>query len=1179
MKILALRLAAYGPFTDTTLDFCASNTNFHLVFGPNEAGKSSALRALRHLLFGIPARTGDNFRHPYPQLRIGARLAGSDGRQIDFLRRKGQVKTLRTADDADVLPDDALAPFLGGADQAVFEQMFAIGHEDLVRGGQEIVCGKGHVGEALFAAGAGLIRLQAVQQGLEQDCATLFKPGGSTPRINQDLAALREMRKKQKEALLLETTWQTHHQALAEARTRMTQVRQALAETKQQLARLQRIRDGLPAMARRKEIEAALAALAQVPDLPDDFGEKRRDTERDLSVAARDLEHARQAIEALHRRLEALPVPESLIQQAAAVEALQHELGSYRKAQKDRPGLDGRMRTLQQQAADKLIQVGRGEAAASADAVHLPPSAVAEIQALGNTYQRLAASLESAGAQRRKVEARIGVLRSQRQSIPSPVDAAGLEAAVEAAAQAGPIERRIGELQAAARGLEDALARGMRRQPLWQGAPDEIDALPWPAKESVDHFQERFDRLDRRLEKLGEAREAAQAEIFRIRADLAAVDPGRQVPTEADLAEARSLRSQGWGLIRRHLAGEAPPPPEEDAFRRHFQAAVALPEAFEASMRRADHVADRLRHEAEQVSRKGLLAAREKQLEQAAADIAAQMEAARVERDDLENQWQALWRPVRLQPLSPAEMRAWLSALDALRAQLNEQRNLQTQLARDTRLRSELEDGLRQALAAAGAPATADAPLSARIQAAKAHAKVQRDLEARTAAMDKELGQLEAEREEAAAAVRGLEKAMDDWQQSWRQSVARIGIAADASPTAALALIESLKEARNEVAEAEVLRKRIDGIDRDAAAFQDRVEVLVAALAPELAGEPRDRAAELLNARLTAARQSDAERRGLRQQLAAAEKARGDAERRISRCTAAMEALCKEAGGAAAEALGEVERQAQARKLLIAERGAVDKRLLELSAGATVEAFVAEAAGVAADGIGPEIEDLEAEIRRLEQERSTLDQAIGTQTAELKRMDGSGEAALCAEAAEALLARLEADVMRYARVRIASVILAGTVEQYREKHQGPLVSRAGELFGQMTLGAFDRLRAEYDEKGNPVMVGIRTDAGEAVPVEGMSDGTADQLYLALRLASLERYLENREPLPFVVDDILLRFDDQRALATLEVLADLAVKTQVIFFTHHRHLVNLVTTRLAPSRFGLHHLGTVRQGSG
>jgi uncharacterized protein YhaN len=72
----------------------------------------------------------------------------------------------------------------------------------------------------------------------------------------------------------------------------------------------------------------------------------------------------------------------------------------------------------------------------------------------------------------------------------------------------------------------------------------------------------------------------------------------------------------------------------------------------------------------------------------------------------------------------------------------------------------------------------------------------------------------------------------------------------------------------------------------------------------------------------------------------------------------------------------------------------------------------------------------------------------------------------------------------------------------------------------------------------------------------MSEGARDQLYLALRLATLERYLDHAEPLPFIVDDILVNFDDERSAATLKVLAELSRKTQVILFTHHAHLRDL-----------------------
>lgn len=111
------------------------------------------------------------------------------------------------------------------------------------------------------------------------------------------------------------------------------------------------------------------------------------------------------------------------------------------------------------------------------------------------------------------------------------------------------------------------------------------------------------------------------------------------------------------------------------------------------------------------------------------------------------------------------------------------------------------------------------------------------------------------------------------------------------------------------------------------------------------------------------------------------------------------------------------------------------------------------------------------------------------------------------------------------------------------------------MFSLLTLGSFSGLRADYNDKDEAVLSGVRP-SGKAVRVEGMSDGTRDQLYLSLRLASLERFLESNEPMPFIVDDVLIKFDDRRAEATLQALAVLAAKTQVVFFTHHARLVEL-----------------------
>ena len=119
---------------------------------------------------------------------------------------------------------------------------------------------------------------------------------------------------------------------------------------------------------------------------------------------------------------------------------------------------------------------------------------------------------------------------------------------------------------------------------------------------------------------------------------------------------------------------------------------------------------------------------------------------------------------------------------------------------------------------------------------------------------------------------------------------------------------------------------------------------------------------------------------------------------------------------------------------------------------------------------------------------------------------------------------------------------------------GAGVSRAGlKSAGRARRG--NTLEDEVDNKGNPILLGVRPD-DQVVTVDGMSDGTRDQLYLALRLATLEQHLQHGEPMPFVVDDILVGFDDDRTKACLQVLAELANSTQVLVFTHHRRVAEI-----------------------
>ncbi|WP_343217778.1 ATP-binding protein, partial [Desulfatitalea alkaliphila] len=1255
MRIEALRLIAFGPFTDRVLDLSGGEGRLQVVYGPNEAGKSSALRALRQLLFGIPLRSPDNFVHPHPRMRIGARLVCDGGEVLSVVRRKGHSKTLRAEDDETVLDDGALAACLGNVDEGFFNRMFAIGHQELVEGGLELVSGGGDVGQALFAAGSGLIRLREVQQELLQAGEALFKAGGANPRINQALVELKEIRKAEKVAVLSRSAWQTHDRALRAARQRIGEVQAAWDRCNRERARLERIRSALPLMAGRSEIMGALADYADLPDLPEDFGDQRRAVETALALAEARWQQAQETIARAVAQMAELVLPEALLARADAIEGLQQALGSVNKARRDRPGLETRRRILEKEAAARLAEIGGAVDVQWARATAPTHAAVGAIQKLGERYARLTTQRETALERRRQLAARVRGLHRQGRTLAAPRDLAGLKAVLEEALQAGPLAAQAAKERAALDRLGETLAAELRRQTLWDGDLAALETLALPAAAAIDDFETRLAAVERRGEQLAAEKAATAKELARVTADLQGLDQSGAVPSEADLTAARALRDRGWVAIRRLLVGVAlddgaPDDATADdasvvdgavddgsaavALMKQFAAAGDLPEAYAQSVAAADGIADRLRREAERVNRKGLWLAQQAQHQVALEGVTADLAAAEAQVAEVRAAWHELWAPAGIVPRGPKEMRAWAAAMAALREKAADWRTRGEQARRQAADLEAVRRRLAGALADAGRAAAGDAPLATLLPMAKALLAEQEKLHNERANLERELAARQGELEEAVSQCKALDDALADWKTQWGRAVAAIGLDVEDDPAVALAVIEAIRQARAKIEEADTLGKRLDGMDRDAAAFAEQVGTLTAQLAPELATEAPETAAAGLTARLAAAREERSKRQTLLEMKKQAEAARDQARETIARNQAQREALCRQADCDDPARLPAVEQRVQARDRLRAELDAIDGQLRALSAGATVTAFVADAATEDPDTLEARLIDLNEQVAALDEERSRLDQTIGTEKSELARMDGNAQAARHAEAAEHVLARLEADVRQYARLRIATAVLAGAIEQYREKHQGPLVQRAGELFARLTLGNFATIRAEYDDKGKPVLVGVRAavggegagvgnaaggdaaagnsevengagsgDAGgsgsdsgcgsrsvcgsvsvsgrgngsgdssrsgsdkgsgngggkgcgELVRVEGMSDGTADQLYLALRLAGLEQYLQHNTPLPFVVDDILLRFDDQRATATLEILKELAQRTQVVFFTHHGHLVDL-----------------------
>ena len=161
-------------------------------------------------------------------------------------------------------------------------------------------------------------------------------------------------------------------------------------------------------------------------------------------------------------------------------------------------------------------------------------------------------------------------------------------------------------------------------------------------------------------------------------------------------------------------------------------------------------------------------------------------------------------------------------------------------------------------------------------------------------------------------------------------------------------------------------------------------------------------------------------------------------------------------------------------------------------------------------------------------------------------------------------AEIEQLAAQYVPLKLQHDLLSNYLREQASEHMGPAMKRAGAIFSELTCGAYTGVGQDVDEANREVLNVVASNGKPSMDRSGLSTGTGDQLYLALRIASIYQHLEvaGNEPIPFIVDDILTTFDDERSAATMRVLGELATRTQVLFFTHHQHLVDLAREQVS-----------------
>jgi hypothetical protein len=661
MKIEQIDLKAYGHFSNQQLRL-SGPSDFHIICGPNEAGKTTLWRAINGALFGIPNVSPDTFLHESKKIRIGLILSARSGERLAVMRRKGRINTLLKYDPAtgnelaDSVPDERLRDWLGGLSEGLFLAMFSLDHAALLRGGVALAQGRGDAGESLFEAGAGLSSIRSLRARLDREAETLFKPRASTSVVYRTLADYEEARKQAKDAAVRPTEWTAARTTMELASKAYEAARADQLRLQKEARRLERLAAILPDVAALGLAQQRLAELAGIPPLPPSAAAERiaAVTKRNAAVTAERTASLRLAQR--QGELAAIQVNDAVLADAESIEAIHHATTAYREAGVKSATATAAIATAQAAFASVLKQIA-GDAR--------PDEA---LQWIPNPIQ--AARIRSLITTRRDGQGK-ACFRPSRPSAKSSsrsrnwTPSCSVWVTDGADAGLGPYLDSIadhGDPQAQAQQLErDAVAATVKLNAeagaLKMPSADAVAKWTVPLEAEVQRFKTEDEELRRQARSIREAIEKIEDDLAALRGQIEGMQIRGDVPTKEAVSVERAKRNELWLGIRRRFmpaAGEsiaADPPPSA--------------ERYEHAVSNADDAADGLFADAERATRYAEFRVRKSQMENALGLERGRAEEIAKNQAAIRQRWAELLAGHGMPAVSIAEAGQWIAKRDA----------------------------------------------------------------------------------------------------------------------------------------------------------------------------------------------------------------------------------------------------------------------------------------------------------------------------------------------------------------------------------------------------------------------------------------------------------------------------------------------------------------------------------
>ncbi|MBS1854929.1 MAG: AAA family ATPase [Acidobacteria bacterium] len=1171
MKIRRLDLIAYGPFSNEALDF--GTDNLHVIYGPNEAGKSTALRALQSVLYGMTERR-DAFLHSWDMMRVGMSAElGNEVVRVERRKGKGARSLVHTGTDRAVTGEEwnRVLPVL---DQELFLQMFGLDYQRLVEGGRELASGKGDIGQALLAAAGDLGVSVERMRSCESKSAELFQPHA---RSQSKLAvALRQYKDADKRIRSEKFSSHAYRNAVLEQEERQREIERLGSEIRACGVRhstLTRLRQASPAVALLLQKESALASMSEIPDLTADFAARYQEVLKLRDKASTTTDNCQSELDRLTQKLAETKLDPTLAGLQIETETLFAQSGKIEAGRQHRPKREGELQQVRERAVRNLRQL----------ALDLDPSKGAdrrvrivqrnEIKRLANEHPKLTTRLSEAANSIEKLSVALEANKEQLRNLPVARDTAEIESCLAASASAQS-EKELTKTRTTLREAEMRADTALRALPLFAGGAAEIQRLPAPPlTATVRGFEARFAQQGAAEQQHESSEVSAQTEIASLERKLRELEDRCEVPTESDLQAKRARRDLGWCAVKnRWLENQTSSIAEAD-FLANARSDQPLAAAYEDAVQFADEVGDQMRTDAASVQKKVLYLDQIAQSTERLKEARNAKEAAYRARQELNAEWTLLWEPTLSRPGTPAEMLEWLEKRRNVVEVIEHAAELRRALTEAEGQIQTWRDSLSAALLAFGE--TAGGTLGQLAQRAQSIVQVENETRSRRRELERDQRRLESERKKAEEHKANVEGALGQWDRDWAEAVKGLPVPGGATPDTVQEVVRLLDEVATDADQINGLVHRIETMERDEKEFSASVKRLAVLAGVALDVPDALAAIRKLNQAATTAKQSHDTAMSLQGDIERTSNHLHDAKVEAERQEKALASLCVEAGVTRPDLLHTVIENSAKKRELIGQIADQREALTGACAGHSLEELVEAVGELNIDAIPGQLAEIEAQQQQYEVQRQECARRILELESEFQVHECAANLNQAAAEKQEAGARILDYAEQYLEQEVAARLLGAAIERYRMRHQDPLLERAGEHLRTLTCGSFSGLAVDFVEGNRRVLRAVRRDSGEHLDVAGLSDGARDQLFLALRLAYIEDHCTRIGMCPVILDDILMAFDNERAAAALKCLAELATRTQVLLFTHHLHHTELARQVLKAEAFSIHELGAKR----